>query len=216
MTIKDTIFNKTYTIKTKYLLGADGAKSLIAQQLGLPMAVRPSQGIALNVLIEADLTDIMKNRIGNLHYVIRPDVEQPDFAWWSIMRMVKAWHEWVVIMIYKPTCPVDFTPSPEQVKTQVSEVIGDPSIPVKVKRVDKWVINETVAEVYSRGNMYVYFLLGYVLFLTAYRFCLGDAVHRHPPMNGLGANTCTQDAVNLAWKLNLVEKGSYCQERSVE
>lgn len=26
-------------------------------------------------------------------------------------------------------------------------------------------------------------------------------------MNGLGANTCTQDAANLAWKLNLVEKG---------
>lgn len=26
-------------------------------------------------------------------------------------------------------------------------------------------------------------------------------------MNGLGSNTCIQDAGNLAWKLNLVEKG---------
>lgn len=42
---------------------------------------------------------------------------------------------------------------------------------------------------------------------TRDRFCLGDAVHRHPPMNGLGSNTCIQDAANLAWKVALVEKG---------
>lgn len=39
------------------------------------------------------------------------------------------------------------------------------------------------------------------------RFCLGDAVHRHPPFNGLGSNTCIQDAFNLAWKLAYVYKG---------
>lgn len=43
--------------------------------------------------------------------------------------------------------------------------------------------------------------------LTTCRFCLGDAVHRHPPMNGLGSNTCIQDAFNLAWKIAYVEKG---------
>lgn len=43
--------------------------------------------------------------------------------------------------------------------------------------------------------------------LTSHRFCLGDAVHRHPPFNGLGSNTCIQDAYNLAWKISYVEKG---------
>jgi len=38
-------------------------------------------------------------------------------------------------------------------------------------------------------------------------FCLGDAVHRHPPLNGLGSNTCIQDAFNLAWKIAYVHKG---------
>jgi hypothetical protein len=37
-------------------------------------------------------------------------------------------------------------------------------------------------------------------------FCLGDAVHRHPPFNGLGSNTCVQDAFNLAWKIAYVHK----------
>lgn len=38
-------------------------------------------------------------------------------------------------------------------------------------------------------------------------FCLGDAVHRHPPFNGLGSNTCVQDAYNLAWKIAYVMAG---------
>lgn len=39
------------------------------------------------------------------------------------------------------------------------------------------------------------------------RYCFGDATHRHPPFNGLGSNTCIQDAFNLAWKLAYVESG---------
>jgi 2,4-dichlorophenol 6-monooxygenase len=38
-------------------------------------------------------------------------------------------------------------------------------------------------------------------------FCAGDAVHRHPPSNGLGSNTSIQDSYNLAWKLAMVVQG---------
>ena len=71
------------------------------------------------------------------------------------------------------------------------EAIGDDSIAIKILDVAKWYINEIVAERYSDGNI----------------FCLGDAVHRHPPFNGLGSNTCVQDAFNLAWKVAYVERG---------
>ena len=39
-------------------------------------------------------------------------------------------------------------------------------------------------------------------------FCAGDAVHRHPPTNGLGSNTSIQDSYNLAWKLAMVVAGT--------
>jgi 2,4-dichlorophenol 6-monooxygenase len=39
-------------------------------------------------------------------------------------------------------------------------------------------------------------------------FCVGDAIHRHPPTNGLGSNTSIQDSYNLAWKLALVVAGT--------
>ncbi|KAF2095116.1 hypothetical protein NA57DRAFT_59863 [Rhizodiscina lignyota] len=189
--VQDRIFGTTQKIRCKYLFGADGARSRIVEQLQLPLSKKPSQGVALNVLIRADLSDIMKTRVGNLHYVVRPDVEMPDFAGWSIVRMVKPWYEWLIIMMYKPTCPADFMPTEAQVHSQVKAVLGDDSVSVEVRRVDKWIINETVAESYSKGRVY----------------CLGDAVHRHPPMNGLGSNTCIQDAANLAWKVAMVEKG---------
>jgi 2-polyprenyl-6-methoxyphenol hydroxylase-like FAD-dependent oxidoreductase len=143
----------TQRIRCKYLYGADGAKSIVVKQLGLPMSIKPSQGIALNVLLRADLSDMMKSRTGNLHYVIQPDVEQPDFAAWSIVRMVKPWYEWLVIMMYKPTCPADFMPEKKQVEDQAKSVLGDASIPVDILRIDKWVINETVAECYSKGQV---------------------------------------------------------------
>ncbi len=38
-------------------------------------------------------------------------------------------------------------------------------------------------------------------------FCFGDSTHRHPPFNGLGSNTCIQDAFNLAWKIDYVMTG---------
>jgi len=151
--VQDRIFGTKQKIRCKYLFGADGARSRIVQQLKLPLLSKPSQGIALNVLIRADLSHIMKHRIGNLHYVVQPDEEMPDFAAFSIVRMVKPWYEWLVIMMYKPHCPEGYMPSAEQVNHHVQHVIGDTSVSVEVLRIDKWIINETVAERYSEGRM---------------------------------------------------------------
>jgi len=156
-TVQDTITSKIYHIRSKYLFGADGAKSRIVEQLGLPLTKKPSQGVALNVLVKADLSKLMKTRTGNLHWIIQPDIESPDFAWWAIMRMVKPWTEWLVILLYKQECDPDFTPTEDQVMQRTSELIGDDTIPVELVRIDKWIINETIAESYSKGRVYVGF-----------------------------------------------------------
>ncbi|KAG7094576.1 hypothetical protein E1B28_005403 [Marasmius oreades] len=52
-------------------------------------------------------------------------------------------------------------------------------------------------------------------------FIAGDAAHVHSPMGGQGLNSSVQDAVNLGWKLALVQRGlspvslldSYTEER---
>ncbi|KAK5654740.1 hypothetical protein OQA88_7065 [Cercophora sp. LCS_1] len=194
--VHDAVLNKTYRIQSRYLFGCDGARSKVVRELELPLDKKPGQGLALNVLVKADLSRYMENRVGNLHWVVRPDEETcPPWGWAVVVRMVKAWSEWMFIFLPAPWANIQ---SPEQMDAsddeyvkRVKDMIGDETIPVELLHVGKWWINETVAERYSDGNV----------------FCFGDATHRHPPFNGLGSNTCIQDAFNLAWKLDYVMAG---------
>jgi hypothetical protein len=36
---------------------------------------------------------VVENRMGNLHWVMRPDEEHPLFGWTCVVRMVKPWNE---------------------------------------------------------------------------------------------------------------------------
>ncbi|KAI7281518.1 Aldolase [Hortaea werneckii] len=190
--ITDNLTGLSYTIRSKYLFGCDGARSAIMRQLDIPLKKEPGQGLALNVLVEADLRQHMEHRTGNLHWIMQPDAIHPPWGWATILRMVKAWHEWMFIVFPEPGfSDYSVRPSNEEYIKRVREWIGDDTISVKILDAAKWYINEIVAEKYSNGNI----------------FCLGDAVHRHPPLNGLGSNTCVQDAFNLAWKLAYIEQG---------
>ena len=62
---------------------------------------------------------------------------------------------------------------------------------MRITSTSLWGNNKLYATRYSEGRV----------------FCMGDAVHRHPPSNGLGSNTSVQDSYNLAWKLALVLEG---------
>lgn len=107
--VRDHVFGSNHKIRCRYLLGADGARSKIVRQLGLPMKQKLGGGLAWNVLVRADLSHLMTHRQGNLHWCYQHDVEHPDFAWIGFPRMVKPWHEWVFIMFsvagYKPDPP---------------------------------------------------------------------------------------------------------------
>jgi 2-polyprenyl-6-methoxyphenol hydroxylase-like FAD-dependent oxidoreductase len=211
-TIRDNISNSEYQVRTKYLFGADGARSKIVKQLNLPLLVKPGQGVAINVLVRADLSHLVKHRQGNLHWVMQPDKEHPEFGWMGIVRMVKPWHEWMFILFPNRDCDPNIQPSREDYLSRVRDFIGDDT-PAEILDVSKWFINEIVAEQYSQGNVSVApfnHTKSCAHFECAdhfFSFCLGDAVHRHPPMNGLGSNTCIQDAFNLAWKMAYVHRG---------
>ena len=152
-TIKDLLTGETYLIRSRYLFGADGARSQVVRQLGLPLDRKPGQGLAINVLIKADLSHLMEHRMGNLHWILQPDLDYPDFAWACIARMVKPWHEWMFILFPTPGKGTDFNPTREQYLKRIKELIGDSSVDVDILSISKWFVNEIVAEQYSRGNM---------------------------------------------------------------
>ncbi|KUI53234.1 2,4-dichlorophenol 6-monooxygenase [Cytospora mali] len=192
--VQDDLSNKKYKIQTRFLFGCDGARSQVVRELAIPLIKKPGQGLALNVLVKADMAHLIPNRTGNLHWVFLPEKDYPPWCWASLVRMVKPWKEWMFICMPVPGADVSidhFSPSKEEVVPRIKEIIGDASVDVEILDISKWWINETVAEYYSDGNV----------------FCFGDATHRHPPFNGLGSNTCIQDAFNLAWKIAYVISG---------
>ena len=193
--VRDDLTKRTYKIQSRFLFGCDGARSQVIRELGIPLIKKPGQGLALNVLLKADLSHLVKSRTGNLHWCFQPERKHPPWGWACIVRMVKPWNEWMFIFLPAPGADIKADDinlaSTEEYLVRAKEIIGDDSVDVEILDVSKWWINETVAEYYSDGNI----------------FCLGDAVHRHPPFNGLGSNTCIQDAFNLAWKVSYVMSG---------
>ena len=53
--IEDLVMKNKTLIRSRYLCGADGANSAIVRELQLPLQDNGVQGLALNVLIEADM-----------------------------------------------------------------------------------------------------------------------------------------------------------------
>jgi 2,4-dichlorophenol 6-monooxygenase len=119
--------------------------------------------------------------------------------------MVRTWNEWLIVWGYDIN-----EPAPELSDAAATAIahnlIGDDSVPITIRSTSLWGNNKWYATRYRAGRV----------------FCMGDAVHRHPPSNGLGSNTSAQDAYNLCWKLAFVLRGqagpglldSYDPERS--
>ncbi|MFI6253947.1 FAD-dependent oxidoreductase [Streptomyces sp. NPDC051016] len=190
VTVEDRVRGDEYTIRAKYLIGADGGRSQVAEDAGLPMGGQMGVAGSINIVFDADLSKYTAHRPSTLYWVLAPGATVGGIGA-GLVRCVRPWTEWLIVWGYDVTAGApDLTT--EYAESVVRQLIGDDEIPVTVKSSSAWTVNEMYAETYSSGRV----------------FCAGDAVHRHPPSNGLGSNTSIQDSYNLAWKLKLVLDGT--------
>jgi 2,4-dichlorophenol 6-monooxygenase len=202
--VRDRIAGHEYEIKAKYVLGADGGRSQVAQDVGLPFEGQMDVAGSMNIVFHADLSTKVQHRPSVLYWVLQPGSDIGGIGM-GLVRMVRPWNEWLIVWGY------DITESPPELDdaaaTQiVHNLIGDDTVAVTIRSTSLWGNNKMYATRYREGRV----------------FCMGDAVHRHPPSNGLGSNTSVQDAYNLGWKLAFVLRGdagpglldSYDAERS--
>ena len=153
--VRDDITGQTYHIRSRYVFGCDGARSQVMRDLAIPLIKKDNHGLALNILVHADMSHLIKARRGNLHWVIQPDKENPLWGWATIVRMVKTWNEWMFIFLPHPAAQLtsnDMEASEVELIKRVKEIIGDDSVEPRILDVSKWWINETVAERYSDGT----------------------------------------------------------------
>ena len=148
--VQDRVSGQEYNIHTQYLFGTDGGRSIVAEQLHLPMTVMASGGPAWNLCVKADLSHIMQFREGNLHCILRLE---KDCTHMDVGRMLKPWDDWMFVFFLKGLGVPAITRSKEEWEEMVSDVIGNPSVAVEVLWVDRWIVNETSADMVSKGNV---------------------------------------------------------------
>jgi 2,4-dichlorophenol 6-monooxygenase len=188
-TVRDRLTGGERAIRSRYLVGADGARSLVAQHLGLPFQGPGAVAGAFNIVFEADLSRFVAHRPSVLFWMLQPGADEHGVGL-GVLRMVKPWTEWMLIWGYDPAAgPPDL--SDEFIRDLAVTLVGTGDFQMRVISRAPWTINHQFATTLSRGRV----------------FCAGDAIHRHPPTNGLGSNTSIQDSYNLAWKLAYVVKG---------
>jgi 2,4-dichlorophenol 6-monooxygenase len=186
---RDRLRDDEYDIRARYVIGADGGRSLVAEHVGLPLRGRMGVAGSINVVFEADLSHLVADRPSVLYWVLQPGADVGGIGA-GLVRMVRPWHRWLIVWGYDINgSPPDL--SEEFAMSIVRRLVGDDSVDVTISSSSAWTVNHMYAERHSTGRV----------------FCAGDAVHRHPPSNGLGSNTSIQDSYNLAWKLAMVLRG---------
>lgn len=202
--LEDRLTGRRYSVRAKYLIGADGARSKIVEQLGLPLEGHMARAATAYVQFEADLSRYVAHRPSIIHFVASPAASYGEMGL-GMLRAVRPWHTWITGWGFDMSAgDPDF--SDEAVRSRIRGLVGDPELELDIVSTSTWYVNQAYATTYSSGRV----------------FCGGDAVHRHPPSNGLGSNTSIQDAFNLAWKLAYVLQGhadesllaSYSPERA--
>jgi 2,4-dichlorophenol 6-monooxygenase len=188
--VRDRLTGAEYGIRSQYVVGADGARSKVAADLDLPFEGPGAVGGSMSIIFEADLSRFVAHRPSVLYWMLQPGAEREGVGL-GVLRMIKPWHEWMLMWGYEVAAgPPTFTD--EFIRELAVNLVGTEDFEMTVKSASPWTVNHQFAKSIARGRV----------------FCVGDAVHRHPPTNGLGSNTSIQDSYNLSWKLAHVINGA--------
>jgi 2-polyprenyl-6-methoxyphenol hydroxylase-like FAD-dependent oxidoreductase len=168
-------------IRCRYLVGCDGARSLVRQQLGIGMD--GDEVLAHNVAAvfrAPTLWSVHDKRPGMQYWMVNPETP-------GILGPLDASELWWFHLNEAPTggrLPDD------EVRRLFFRAVGR-EVPCELVANGPWTAQRLIARQYRRGRV----------------FLLGDAAHLHPPMGGYGMNMGIGDAVDLGWKLAAVLRG---------
>ena len=192
------------TVRSDYLVAADGAHSPVRARSGIEMTGRPPFAQCATIYFQADMRDLIGDRNLSVVYVNQPDLL--GFFRFSFTG------DSGFLAVFSSTNPdgtkdthVSEDLDEERCVEFVRKALGSPDIPVRVDDVQRW----TAAAAHAAS------------FQDRRVFLIGDAAHVMPPTGGFGGNTGIADAHGLAWRLAMVTRGlagpglldSYDEER---
>jgi 2-polyprenyl-6-methoxyphenol hydroxylase-like FAD-dependent oxidoreductase len=179
------------TVRSRYVVAADGSKSRVRERLGIPLRGHPSFSNSITIYFRADVKPLVGDRNLSVVYVFGPTLQ--GFFRFSLAGDAG-------FLVVNTTTNADGTRNrdvwtdmtDDRCVEYVREALGAPALAVEIENVQQWNACAEWAERFQDGRI----------------FLAGDAAHNMPPTGGFGGNAGVADAHNLAWKLALVLDGS--------
>jgi 2,4-dichlorophenol 6-monooxygenase len=185
-TLLDRLSGREFQVRSKYLVGADGGNSSVAEHIDTPIEGKMGVGGSMNILFRADLSKYVAHRPSVLYWVMQPGADVGGIGM-GLVRMIRPWNEWLIVWGYDINAPAPEVDAAMATKV-ARQLVGDPELEIELLSASTWTVNDAYATHMQKDRVFI----------------MGDAAHRHPPSNGLGSNTSIQDAFNLSWKLAAV------------
>jgi 2-polyprenyl-6-methoxyphenol hydroxylase-like FAD-dependent oxidoreductase len=189
-TVRPAAGGPAQDVRARFLVGADGARSLVRRQLGIEWG---------------GVTGIQREFMGGKMFALY--LRAPAFL--SVLRHPRAWmyvavnqgrrafmasvdgvSEYAFHAALRPGEDADHW-TEDDARRVFAEAVGA-DIPIEILSMGTWLAGHAlVAQSFRQGRVFI----------------AGDAAHLFTPTGGLGYNTAVEDAVNLGWKLASVVRG---------
>jgi 2-polyprenyl-6-methoxyphenol hydroxylase-like FAD-dependent oxidoreductase len=195
VTVRDVRTDATRVVHAAYVVGADGARSLVRGAIGAKMTGEYAMSHTYSVVLRIpELAASPPDRKAVMYWLVNP--ESPGV--FNTIDGSETWGFGVGLSAGESDIPDD------EMIGRVQAAVGR-KLKMEILERDRWAAHRLIADHYRDRRV----------------FLAGDACHLHPPYGGYGMNLGIADAVDLGWKLGAVLAGwggeallsSYEQER---
>ena len=177
-TIVNQISSDKQVLTADYLVGCDGARSIVREQLGIPRTGTDfEQKMALLVFRSRELHEGLKRFPERTTYrVLNPDLQ----GVWQFFGRIDVGEGW----FFHGPVPADTTVENYNFRALLQRAAGFP-FSATLDHIGFWDLRAAVATSYRQERAFI----------------AGDAAHSHPPYGAFGLNSGLEDVKNLGWKI---------------
>lgn len=175
--VLDQTSNREIAVRSRYLVGCDGARSAVREQLGIAMHGQGVLTHTTNVIFRCANFNKLHDKAPGYRYLF----VGTEGTWGTIVALNGA-DQWRMSIIGNALERRHFNEN--ELKAFAYKALGR-EFDLEILSVLFWTRSELVAEQYRNRRVFI----------------CGDACHLTSPTGGLGMNTGIGDAMDLSWKL---------------
>lgn len=186
--IVDLDTGDTTQVRSRYVIGCDGAGSRVRKQLGIEMIGPPLIQCYLMIHFAANLRSLTADRPAVLHFTFDPEANGVFIA-----HDVES--DWVFMHAIDPSIESGDDYDDDRCRDVIENAAGT-RLDAEILGTGTWWMSSQTADSMGRGRI----------------FLAGDSAHRFPPTGGLGLNSGIQDIHGLMWRIAAIVAGRASDE----